>query len=84
MQEFSPMQRACFELVAMRGVSIGEVAGMHNLSESTVRQHLFRARTVLSRALSPESEDGQVPGKTGAESTGNPCGRYTETEQSKP
>lgn len=51
METLSPMQRACFELVAVRGVSIMEVAAMHGISESTVRQHLFRARTALRRVL---------------------------------
>src|SRR5262249_7726123 len=34
MSQLSPMQRACFELVAMRGLSAAEVADMHGLSES--------------------------------------------------
>lgn len=50
MGALSPMQRACFELVALRDLSIEEVAAMHGISESTVRQHVFRARTAL-RAL---------------------------------
>ena len=51
MKDLSPMQRACFELVSVRGLSIEEVATMHGISESTVRQHVFRARSVLRRAL---------------------------------
>lgn len=47
MAELSPMQRACFELVALRQLSNEEVAVMHGISEATVRQHLFRARAVL-------------------------------------
>jgi RNA polymerase sigma-70 factor, ECF subfamily len=47
----APMQRACFELVAIRGLSPMEVAAMHDISESTVRQHVFRARAALRRAL---------------------------------
>ena len=46
----APMPRACFELVALRDVPIAEVAAMHAISESTVRQHVFRARAAL-RAL---------------------------------
>lgn len=46
-----PMQRACFELVAARGLSAGEVAAMHGIAESTVRQHVFRARAALRAAL---------------------------------
>ena len=47
MEALSPMQRACFELVALRDLSIQEVAAMHGISESTVRQHVFRARAAL-------------------------------------
>ena len=58
MQDLAPMQRACFELVAVRGLSIEEVAAMHGISESTVRQHVFRARASLRRALGRrEGED---------------------------
>jgi RNA polymerase sigma-70 factor (ECF subfamily) len=60
METLSPMQRACFELVAVRGVSIREVAAMHGISESTVRQHVFRARAALRGALAgyePEREE---------------------------
>jgi len=46
-----PMQRACFELVATRGLSASEVAAMHGIAESTVRQHVFRARAALRAAL---------------------------------
>ena len=46
-----PMQRACFELVATRGLSAGEVAAMHGIAESTVRQHVFRARAALRAVL---------------------------------
>jgi RNA polymerase sigma-70 factor (ECF subfamily) len=47
----SPMQRACFELVALRGVAIAEAAAMHGIAESTVRQHVFRARRLLKEGL---------------------------------
>lgn len=51
MEDLSPMQRACFELVAVRDLSIAEVAAMHGISESTVRQHVFRARAALRSVL---------------------------------
>jgi RNA polymerase sigma-70 factor, ECF subfamily len=54
MEDLSPMQRACFELVAVRDLSIEEVAAMHGISESTVRQHVFRARGVLRTVLDGE------------------------------
>ena len=50
-EDLSPMQKACFELVAVRGLSTEEVAAMHGISESTVRQHVFRARAALRAAL---------------------------------
>jgi RNA polymerase sigma-70 factor (ECF subfamily) len=52
------MQRACFDLVAVRGFSTEEVAAMYGISESTVRQHVFRARTALRLQL-----DGADPGR---------------------
>jgi len=57
-ERLSPMQRACFDLVAVRGLMISEVAVMHGISESTVRQHVFRARATLRTMLdgsNPES-----------------------------
>jgi len=51
MNMLAPMQRACFELVAIRGLSTTEVAAMHGIAESTVRQHVFRARAALRHAL---------------------------------
>jgi RNA polymerase sigma-70 factor, ECF subfamily len=51
MADLSPMQRACIELVVLRGLSTEEVAAMHGISESTVRQHVFRARTSLRAML---------------------------------
>ena len=54
MKELSPMQRVCFELVTVRDLSPAEVGAMHEISESTVRQHVFRARQALRRALNPE------------------------------
>ena len=55
--ELSPMQRACLELVVVRCLSIAEVAAMHGISESTVRQHVFRARAALRTALGGEEEE---------------------------
>jgi RNA polymerase sigma-70 factor (ECF subfamily) len=51
MEGLSPMQRACIELVVLRGLSTEEVAAMHGISESTVRQHVFRARGALRSML---------------------------------
>ncbi len=57
MEDLSPMQRACFELVAVRGLSTEEVAAMHGISESTVRQHVFRARTAIRTVLDQEEDE---------------------------
>lgn len=58
MNDLSAMQRACIELVVLRGLTTEEVAAMHGISESTVRQHVFRARVSLRNALGdPEGTD---------------------------
>lgn len=59
MESLSPMQRACFDLVAVRGLSTVEVAVMYSISESTVRQHMFRARTVLRARLDGDDAGGK-------------------------
>jgi DNA-directed RNA polymerase specialized sigma24 family protein len=51
MADLPPMQRACFELVAIRQCAPSEVALMHDIAESTVRQHVFRARARLRKLL---------------------------------
>jgi RNA polymerase sigma-70 factor (ECF subfamily) len=56
MSTLSPMQRACFELAVIRGVSTEEIAVMHGISESTVRQHVFRARAALRDALDRDQQ----------------------------
>jgi RNA polymerase sigma-70 factor (ECF subfamily) len=62
MKTLSPMQRACFELVEIRGLSSEEVAAMHGISESTVRQHVFRARATLRSVLSEKASKGSDGG----------------------
>jgi RNA polymerase sigma-70 factor (ECF subfamily) len=59
MADLSPMQRACFELVAVRDLSTEEVAAMHGISESTVRQHVFRARAALRSMLERAPQAGR-------------------------
>ena len=51
MNSLSPMQRGCFDLVAIRGFTIHDVAAMYGITESTVRQHVFRARAALKDQL---------------------------------
>jgi DNA-directed RNA polymerase specialized sigma24 family protein len=60
----SPMQRACFELVAVRAVPTGDVAAMHGITEATVRQHVFRARHALRAAVEPRSPNPMQPDET--------------------
>ena len=62
MRRLPPMQRACFELVQIRGLSSEEVAAMHGISESTVRQHVFRARAALRSILSERASRGYDEG----------------------
>jgi RNA polymerase sigma-70 factor (ECF subfamily) len=55
-QTLPPMQRTCFELVTVYGLTNEEVAAMYEVSESTVRQHVFRARAALREALGDTQE----------------------------
>src|SRR5205809_564637 len=55
LETLSPMQRACFELVVLRQLSAKEVAAMHGIAESTVRQHVFRARAALREVLNDDA-----------------------------
>ena len=45
------MQRRCFTLQVTHGIPVSEVAAMLDIAESTVRQHVFRARAVLREKL---------------------------------
>ena len=45
------MQRRCFTLQVTHGVPVADVAAMLGIAESTVRQHVFRARAVLRERL---------------------------------
>lgn len=47
----SEMQRRCFTLQVTHGIPVSEVAAMLDIAESTVRQHVFRARAVLREKL---------------------------------
>lgn len=48
------MQRQCFDLHVGLGLPTADVAARFGIAESTVRQHLFRARAALRRALGGE------------------------------
>ena len=45
------MQRRCFDLHVAHGLPTPVVAERCGIAESTVRQHIFRARSALRRAL---------------------------------
>lgn len=49
--ELSEMQRRCFTLQVAHGIPVSEIAAMLDIAESTVRQHVFRARGVLRERL---------------------------------
>ncbi|MCI0434811.1 MAG: sigma-70 family RNA polymerase sigma factor [Gemmatimonadetes bacterium] len=47
------MQRACFRLCILEGMSSVEVAEALGLSDATVRTHVYRARQVMRRIAGP-------------------------------
>ncbi len=47
------MQRVCFRLCVLEGMSSTEVADALGLSDATVRTHVYRARQVMRRAIGP-------------------------------
>jgi RNA polymerase sigma-70 factor, ECF subfamily len=51
LDELPEMQRQCFELHVVRGLDVAVVAAMYEISESTVRQHVFRARRIIRSQL---------------------------------
>lgn len=50
-RDLAPMQRAAVVLHYFEDRPVGEIAGALQVSESTVKQHLYRARTHLARTL---------------------------------
>jgi RNA polymerase sigma factor (sigma-70 family) len=57
LQSLSEMQRVCFRLCALEGLSSAEVAEALGLSDATVRTHVYRARSALRSAMEPVKED---------------------------
>lgn len=53
MNSLPPMQRACFRLIELEGMSRAEVAEALGVAEGTVGAHLHRARRTLREALRP-------------------------------
>lgn len=64
----APKQRAAFVLREIDGHSTAEVARIMNVTESTVRNHLFQARKILRAGIEREYPEW-VPG-SGGESEG--------------
>jgi RNA polymerase sigma-70 factor (ECF subfamily) len=66
MTSLPPMQRACFDLVVLRDLPPAEAAAMHGITESTVRQHVFRAKRALRAVLVQDevtdTPDGEAEG----------------------
>ncbi|WP_299445691.1 RNA polymerase sigma factor [uncultured Phycicoccus sp.] len=50
-RDLAPMQRAAVVLHYFEDRPVGEIAGALQVSESTVKQHLYRARAHLARTL---------------------------------
>jgi RNA polymerase sigma-70 factor, ECF subfamily len=50
-EQLPPMQKSCFRLCLVEGLSSAEAATALGLAESTVRVHVFKARQTLQRLL---------------------------------
>lgn len=57
LESLPDMQRACFRLCALEGLSSTEVAEALGVSDATVRTHVFRARQAMRSAILPLVED---------------------------
>lgn len=57
LESLSEMQRVCFRLCALEGLSSAEVAEALGLSDATVRTHVYRARSVLRSSMEPFKEE---------------------------
>ncbi len=53
----SDMQRVCFRLCVLEGLSSGEVAEALGLNDATVRTHVYRARNTLRSVMEPFKEE---------------------------
>jgi DNA-directed RNA polymerase specialized sigma24 family protein len=52
MDRLPPMQKTCFRLCLVEGLTSGETANALGVAESTVRVHVFKARQTMQRLLS--------------------------------
>jgi RNA polymerase sigma-70 factor, ECF subfamily len=64
-RDLPPRQRAIFALREIEGMTTQEVAGLLGVRPSTVRNHLFQARSVLQRSLSERYPEYLPRGRRG-------------------
>jgi len=57
LESLPDMQRACFRLCVLEGLSSGEVAEALGVSDVTVRTHVYRARQTMRKAILPFVEE---------------------------
>jgi len=60
MQNLPDMQRVCFRLCVLEGLTSGEVGEALGLADATVRTHVYRARQVMRAAVEPFAEDREL------------------------
>lgn len=60
LETLAPMQRRCFQLCAVEGLTSVEAAAATGLAEATVRVHVFRARQRLQPLLAPWRADQEI------------------------
>ncbi len=57
LESLPEMQRACFRLCVLEGLSSPEVAEALGVSDATVRTHVYRARQTMRKAILPFVEE---------------------------
>jgi RNA polymerase sigma-70 factor (ECF subfamily) len=57
LESLPDMQRACFRLCVLEGLSSSEVAAALGVSDPTVRTHVYRARQAMRKAMLPFLEE---------------------------
>ena len=57
LESLSDMQRVCFRLCVLEGLSSPAVAEALGLSDATVRTHVYRARQAMRTAVAPFAEE---------------------------
>lgn len=57
LESLPDMQRACFRLCVLEGLSSTEVAEALGVSDATVRTHVYRARQAMRKAILPFVEE---------------------------